>query len=636
MRHFKFIFKLGVFSFISFIICISLLYVYAYLSGGIDIKSSNSFYIYDNKNDIVYQGSGNSEWVDIDNVSPYFLDAIISTEDKYFYKHMGFDYLRIAKSLYTNFKNGYISQGGSTISQQYVKNMYLDFDKTWSRKIQEAFLTLKLETHYSKEDILEGYINTINFGQGCYGISEASKYYFNKNASDLTLEEAIILAGIPKAPNVFNPIANYDKALKRGKIVAECMLNNGKINETVYETLFKNDLYIYGKSDLNNLQTLMYYQDAVMNELNNLKGIPKSLIESGGLKIYTNLDIDTQTKLENSIINNMQDDNTQVASVIIEPSSGKIMALAGGKDYKISQYNRVTSAKRQVGSTIKPFLYYAALENNMTSASTFLSEKTDFVFSNNQTYSPTNYADKYANTDITMAAALVYSDNVYAVKTHLFLGEETLVETMKTVGLKEKLEAIPSLALGSKEINMLDYAVAYNTLASGGYKQDVYLIDRVEDLNGNILYQHKQKRELVLNTNYLYILNEMMSNTYNSDFISYNSPTALSIKGKLSKKYAIKSGSTNNDYWLIGYNPDILMMVWTGEDNNLEVKSNYSKISKNIWADTVENVLKNREENWYNQPQNIDALYLDPVTGEDADEGNGSLFYFLRGTAPAN
>lgn len=636
MKKIKFMFKLSIFALISFIVCMSCLYVYAYLSSGIDIKTSNSFYIYDNKEALVYQGSGNSEWVDLEDVSPYFLDAIVSTEDKYFYKHMGFDYLRIAKSFYTNIKNGYISQGGSTISQQYVKNMYLDFDKTWSRKIQEAFLTLKLETHYSKEDILEGYINTINFGQGCYGISEASKYYFNKSASELSLEEAVILAGIPKAPNTYNPVANYEKAIKRGKIVAECMLNNEKIDRNTYDNLFKETLSIYGKSDLNNLQTLMYYQDAVMSELKTLHGIPSSLIDAGGLKIYTNLDIDAQTKLENSIIDNMQDDEVQVASVVIEPSTGKIMALTGGKDYKTSQYNRVTSAKRQVGSTIKPFLYYAALENNMTSASTFLSEKTDFVFSNNQTYSPTNYADKYANTDITMAAALAYSDNVYAVKTHLFLGEETLVETMKTVGLQEELEAIPSLALGSKEINMLDYAVAYNTLASGGYKQDVYLIDRVEDLNGNVLYQHRQKRELVLNTNYLYILNEMMSNTYNEDFISYNSPTALSIKNKLTKKYAIKSGSTNNDYWLVGYNPDIMMMVWTGEDNNQEVESNYSKITKNIWADTVERILEGNEETWYTQPQNVDAVYLDPLTGQYTTEENGSLFYFLKGTEPVN
>ena len=589
MKYIKYLFKSFLFLFICGIVSVAFLYVYEFLSPEIDIKSSNSFYIYDNKEELIYLGSGNSEWVNIEDVSPLFLDAIISTEDKNFYSHIGFDYARILKSLYTNIKNGYILEGGSTISQQYIKNMYLDFNQTWKRKAQEALLTIKLETHYSKDDILEGYINTIYFGQGCYGISEASNYYFNKKPIDLTLEEAIILAGIPKAPNHNNPVYSYDNAIKRGKIVAECMLNNGKIDKNTYNSLFNEELEIYGKNNLNNLQTLMYYQDAVMDELKKINGIPDSLIESGGLKIYTNLDLEKQTHLENAIIKNMNADDIEIASVIIEPDTGKIEALAGGKDYKISQYNRVTKSKRQVGSTIKPFLYYTALENNMTSASTFTSEKTDFVFSNNKTYSPTNYANMYANSDITMAAALAYSDNVYAVKTHLFLGEEKLVNTMETVGLTTKLEAIPSLALGSIEINMLDYANAYNTLASGGYKSDIYLIDRVEDLNGNTLYKHKKKRELVLNTNYLYILNEMMSNSYNSEFISYNSPTALSIKDKLTKKYAIKSGSTDNDYWLVGYNPDILMLVWTGNDNNLEVESSYSKTTKNIWADTVEN-----------------------------------------------
>ena len=258
------------------------------------MKTSNSFYIYDNNESLVYLGSGNSEWVDLDDVSPYFIDAIISTEDKYFYNHIGFDYLRIIKSMYTNLKNGYISQGGSTISQQYIKNMYLNFDKTWKRKLQEAFLTIKLETHYSKDEILEGYINTIYFGQGCYGISEASKYYFNKKPSELSLEESIILAGIPKGPNIYNPVSSYEDAIKRGKVVADCMLNNGKIDKDTFNNLFKNTIPIYAKSDLNNLQTLMYYQDAVMEELKSLNEIPDSLIDSGGLKIYTNLDLNVQ------------------------------------------------------------------------------------------------------------------------------------------------------------------------------------------------------------------------------------------------------------------------------------------------------------------------------------------------------
>ena len=180
----------------------------------LSVKNSNSLQIFDNKENLIYQGSSTNKWVAIDEISPHLINAILSVEDKNFYKHMGFDYFRIAKALYLNVKNKTIVQGASTISQQYVKNLFLDFEQSWDRKIDEAFLTLELEMHYSKEEILEGYLNTINFGQGNYGIESASNYYFNKHAKDLSLEEAIMLAGIPKNPSGFNPISNYENAKK--------------------------------------------------------------------------------------------------------------------------------------------------------------------------------------------------------------------------------------------------------------------------------------------------------------------------------------------------------------------------------------------------------------------------------------
>ena len=628
-------FKLGLWFAIIGVVILTCLYVYAYFSPSINIKNSNSIQIFDNDENMIYQGSSTNKWVSIEDISEDLINAVISTEDKNFYKHMGFDYLRIAKAMYLNIKNKSIVQGASTISQQYVKNLFLDFEQTWERKVDEAFLTLELEMHYSKDEILEGYLNTINFGQGNYGIESASNYYFNKHASELSLEEAIMLAGIPKNPSNFNPISNYDNAVNRSFVVADCMLANEYLTKEQYDSLFQNTLEIYGKRDSNNLTTLMYYQDAVMDELNSIKTIPKSLIESGGLKIYTNLDMDAQTSIENAIKSNMLEDDTQVASIMVEPNTGKVIALAGGKDYALSQFNRVLDSKRQVGSTIKPFLYYAALEQNMTSASTFKSEETTFVFSNNQTYSPTNYADSYANSDITMAAALSYSDNIYAVKTHLFLGEETLVNTLKTAGLKEKVEAVPSLALGATEINMLDFAGAYTTVANGGEKRDLYFIDRIEDSEGNILYQKKQKKEIVLNSNYVYILNEMMRGTYNSAFISYNYPTVMSIASQMKHKYAIKTGTTDYDYWTVGYNPNVLTLVWTGNDDNSELSSDYSKITKEIWVDSTEAYLKDAEDVWYETPQNVVGTILDAVSGAAAkDSKKSTLFYFLKGTEP--
>lgn len=634
MKKIKLIYKFTLFCTITFMTILTTLYIYAYLSPKITLNSANAIYLYDNKDELIFQTSNNNSWVNIKDISQNLINATISTEDKNFYNHQGFDYLRIAKAMYINIKNKTIMQGASTISQQYVKNLYLDFNQTWKRKIEEAFLTLKLEVHYSKDDILEGYLNTINYGQGNYGIENASNFYFNKKASELNLEEAIILAGIPKSPENYNPISNYDNSIKRAKIVAKSMLDNDYITKDEYDLLFKNKIEIYGKRKSNNMQTLMYYHDAVINELNNLNEIPKSLIKSGGLKIYTELDTSVQKSMDESIIKNATDKNVQLSSIVVDPKTGGIMALTGGVDYSKSQYNRAIAAKRQVGSTIKPFLYYAALENNMTEASTFLSEKTSFVFANNQTYSPKNHSNKYGNKEITMAAALAYSDNVYAVKTHLFLGEEQLVNTLKIAGLKANLKPIPSLALGAQEINMLDYAQSYSTLANYGNKTDVHLIKKVEDFNGHTLYKYKEETEQVLNKDSVYIINEMLTNTYNPNFIDYLSPTVLYLNSKISRKYALKSGTTESDYWIVGYNPDILMMVWTGNDMNKNVDSSYSKKIKNIWVDTVETYEKDKPESWYEIPENIVGVPLNAITGNKSSNEKNVIFYFKKGSEP--
>lgn len=637
MKRLNIIIKLFTFLFICAIVIISGLYLYAYFSDEITLNSANRIQIYDTDNNIIYQGSDDRKWVKLNDISDYVKNAIISVEDKNFYTHNGFDYLRIVKTFIDNFKEQKITAGASTISMQYVKNMYLDFDQKWKRKIEEAFLTMNLETHYSKEEILEGYLNTINFGRGNFGIESASQYYFNKKSSDLSLEEAIILVGIPRSPENYNPISNYELSIKRAKNVAKSMVRNKYINEEEYNNLFKNEIVTYGKKETNNLQTFMYYHDAVMDELNSINTVPKSLIKYGGIKVYTNFDLNIQTEMEKSIINNITDQDVQIASIVINPKTGGISALSGGVDYSVSQYNRATKSKRQVGSIIKPFLYYAALENNMTSASTFKSEKTNFVFANNQTYSPTNYANFYGNKNITMSAAIAYSDNIYAVKTHLFLGEKILVDTLKLSGLEEKIEANPSLALGATELNMLDIAQTYNTIANYGTYNKLFFINKVEDLDGNVLYEHKLEPEDVLNKDYVYILNEMMTSTYNSSFIDYLSPTVLSLSSKISKKYALKSGTTDFDYWFAGYNPDILMLVWSGNDKNKAVNKSYSRKIKEIWCDTVENALNNAQDNWYEASANIVALPLDAITGNyNPNSKNNTLFYFKKGSEPFN
>ena len=235
------------------------------------------------------------------------------------------------------------------------------------------------------------------------------------------------------------------------------MVNNKKITENDKIVAYNTPLEYVGKTDDNDITSLLYYRDAVIEELNGIETIPSSLIKTGGLKIYTTLNKEAQVDLENAVKDNIKEGSElQLAGIMIDPNNGEVMALLGGTDYSKSQYNRAIKAKRQVGSTMKPFLYYAALESGFTSASSFISEATTFYFANNKTYSPKNYNDHYANGPLSMTAAIAYSDNIFAVKTHLFLGEETLVNMVNRLGINSNMSAIPSLALGTKEISLME------------------------------------------------------------------------------------------------------------------------------------------------------------------------------------
>ena len=549
---------------------------------------------------------------------------------------MGFDYLRILKAALSNMRSGSLKEGASTITQQYARNLFLNYDKTWSRKIDEAILAAELETHYTKEEILEGYLNTINYG-GVYGIENASWYYFGHSASELNLAESSMLAGIPQSPANNSPIINLNNAKARQKVVLSSMVKNGIISDEEMESAYQYNLTYIGKSNQSNLENVLYFRDAVLDELENISTIPNSILSTGGLKIYTTLDVNAQEALEKAVNNNMNDTgDLQIAGMMMNPNDGGVMAMIGGTDYSKSQFNRAISAKRQVGSTMKPILYYSALENGFTSASCFTSEKTIFNFSNNKTYSPNNYNDLYANGSITMGAAISYSDNIYAVKTHLFLGENNLINMSKRLGIESSLEANPSLALGTGEISMIEMVEAYSSFANMGYKVESHFIKRIEDSEGNILYEYNNEKEAILNPNLTYILSEMLTYTYDSAFIDYNYPTLISLLPKISNKYSIKTGTTDTDVWIIGYNKNAVLSIWNGYDNNEVIEKENNGYHKNIWIDTMEEYLKDKDNSWYQIPENVVGTLVNPITGELAKEGdkNTKIFYFLKGTEP--
>ena len=628
---------LKIFIFFTFLICFIFTFMFflVKLSPKLDLKKTNNIILYDKNNKEFFRGNGSKEWINLTNIDKDLINATLATEDKRFYKHNGFDYIRIIKSFFVNLKSGSIEEGASTITQQYARNLYLTFDRTYKRKLKEAYLAFKMEINYSKDEILEGYLNTINYGNGVFGIENAAHYYFNKSAKSLTLGEASMLAGIPKYPQEYSPINNEMSAKKRQKQILLNMVNNGYITKKEMNNAFNEKLSYYGKKETLNLSTLMYYKDAVMEELDNLNVIPDDYLDNNSIKIFTNLDLNAQEKLEQATNNNIETENDiQTSSVMIENKTGRIIALIGGKDYEKSQYNRAIYSKRQIGSTIKPFLYYAALENGFTPSSSFLSTDTSFNIGS-EIYKPSNYGDIYANKKIPMIIALAYSDNIYALKTNLFLGDNVLTNTLKKLDI-DNIQDNVSLPLGTSEINIIKLTNGYSTLASEGYKKNSYLIRAIKDNKNNLLYEHKIKKKKVLNETYTYILSELLTNCYDSSLIDYSEPTCLSIKPKLTKKYAIKTGSTNTDSLIVGYNKDYTLGTWVGYDNNKSLTRSDSKIARNIWADTIENYLREKEDSWYKKPKNVDAVLVNPLTGKLATTSSKrkKFIYYLKGTEP--
>lgn len=630
------IFKYGMILLV--LLCVGI-FVYIKTSPKPEIYSANNITLYDSTDTVFFQGNESKAWVSLDEISDNVIKSTIYTEDKNFYKHFGFDILRILKASYINITSGKTMQGASTITQQYAKNLFLDFDKTWKRKWDEMWYTMKIEANYSKDEILEGYLNTINYGHGMYGIENASKFYFNKSAKDLDLAEASILTGIPKSPANYSPIINFDLAKERQLSILELLVKNNVISDEEKNKAYNEELKFSAADEAEELTSVMYYQDAVLEELKNIDSIPLSYSDSKGLKIYTNLDLNAQRILEKNVKESIPDTSEiEASAVMMNPNNGAIIALIGGKNYNKSSYNRVISSKRQVGSTMKPYLYYAALENGFTSSSAFTSEKTTFTFSNQEPYSPSNYNNVYGNKPISMGTAIAYSENIYAVKTHLFLGEEALINIARRVGITSKLESVPSLPLGTNEISIVEMASGYSAFANLGYKVKGHLIEKVVDASGKVLYKANNKKELVLNSSLVFILNNLLTATYDKDYIDYNYPTAINLASKLTHKYGLKSGTTNTDTWYIGFNNDVVTAVWAGYDDNRNIDKSDYKYARDIWYKSIEAYELGKGEAWYEMPDNISAVLVDPISGKPATDSSPKkkMMYFVKGTEPSS
>lgn len=578
-------------------------------------------------------------WVSLDDISPELVDATISVEDRSFFTHHGFDYKRIAGAALADLKAMAKVQGASTISQQYARNLFLEHDKTWKRKLLEAFYTIRIEMNYTKSEILEGYLNTIYYGEGAYGIQAASQFYFGKNASELDLAEASMLAGIPKGPSIYSPLANLDRAKDRQKLILNIMVQDGVIEEKEAEAASNKRLAIVGEHQHSVLKTAPYFQDAVKSTLKNILDLDEKTIELGGLRVFTTVNTKQQELAEKNIEKIIAEESEiQVGLVAMDPSNGHVKAMVGGRNYEESPFNRATQAVRHPGSTMKPLLYYAAIEQGFTPSTTMRSELTTFRFEDHQQdYIPHNFNNLYANKEITMAQAIALSDNVYAVKTHLFLGEDTLAETAKRFGISSPMKAVPSLALGTSGVRVVEMANAYSHLANGGKKVSPVLITRVEDHRGDVIYEYKSEREEVLSPEAAFVTTHMMTGMFDRSLNSYTSVTGNSIANDMTRIYAGKSGSTNTDNWMIGFSPQLVTAVWTGYDQGKPVELIAEKgYAKNIWVHFMEDALEGEAVKSFKAPKGTVSAFINPENGKLAtkDCPVQRLTYYVAGTEP--
>lgn len=576
-------------------------------------KNGNSFFEINNAN--------KQSYVPLNEISDNIIKAFIAIEDKDFYKHNGFSIKRICGALIKNFKNNSISEGASTITQQYVKNLFLSSEKTYERKIKEIAIAINLETKYTKDEILEGYLNTIYFGHGIYGINDACRYYFNKKPNEISLSEACVIAAIPKGPSIYSPINNFEKNKERKELILNELEKDKIITNYEKEKALKENINLNIKQD--SIKVAPFYQDIVINELQKLN--IKSTIP---YYVYTNVDINLNNFINKTINKYIPESNLEISIMALDPSNGNVLSIIGSKNYANSSYNRATNALRQPGSAIKPFLYYSALENGFTPITTFSSFPTSFNV-NGSIYEPHNYKDIYPNQDVTMAYALATSDNIYAVKTHLFLGTETLYNTLKDFGFSTTINNNPSLALGTSEVYLDELILGYGKIASLGKNIETNYINKIVDINGKVLYEKKYDIKQKYDYNNCYILAETMTNMFDNNLSINISVTGATIKSMLTNKYAGKSGSTDSDNWMIGFNNNLVLGIWCGYDDNRVLQNSEGKFIKYIWAEIMEYYNQNKEKKWYDTPNNVISIKLNPINGQLAinNEYSKSLFF---------
>lgn len=568
--------------------------------------------------------------VKISEVPPPLVRAILAIEDERFYRHRGVDPLAILRALWVNVRRVTIVQGGSTLTQQLMKNFFLEDERTLQRKAKEALMAIIAERRYSKEEILENYLNEIYLGQkgaqGIFGVWEAAQFYFSKELRELTVGEMAMIAGLIKAPNRYSPYRSVEAATQRRNVVLRKMLEEKFVTRAEYAAALKE---VVQRRELVKLANdAPFYVDFLKREL--ATHYSHEVLTADGYKILTSLDLQLQRIGERVLTDGLkrleeeyphlrrrgEEDRLEGAIVVIKPQTGEIKAMVGGREYQTSQYNRVFQAKRQPGSTFKPFTFLAALMYGSAETGkrfTAVSQVDDSPFTwsyEGQEWTPRNYKEEYFGI-VSFRTALERSLNSATVRIAKEVGLQKVRDMAHRLGIESSLPALPSLVLGSVEVTPLELATAFSTLANNGVRTRPLAVKQVVDQGSKVLEKRDIRVEKVLAPEMAFMINYLLKGA-----VDRGTGRGARLRG-FDRPAAGKTGTTNDlkDAWFVGYTPDLLAVVWVGFDNQSKLGLSGAQAALPIWTEFMKRATAEAPATDFNPPAGIKMVDIDPESG---------------------
>ncbi len=535
------------------------------LKGYVPVETT---YIYDINGGLIARlhGDVNREVVTLDRISPHLKRSVLAMEDAYFYTHKGIDPSGIGRAILANFNAGGTVEGGSTLTQQLVKNLFLSNERSLNRKVAEAVLAMRVEQVFTKEQILEMYLNQVFWGKNTNGAETASQNYFGKSAADLTLGEAAMLAGTIQAPSVFNPVDNYSESKKRQGLVLDRLLELGWATQAEVKAAKAQKITIRKQGISYEASRVPYVSQAVTAELEEKFG--RDVVLQGGLRVQTTIDLKMQRIAEEVAAEGHKDlvDRgayaDQLSLVAVDPRTGFVKALVGGVgDFDKNQFNRAVLARRQLGSSFKPFVYYLAFASGNYTPDSTIDDSAMSIPDGDEPYVPRNYDNKFSGA-MSIRQAIAVSRNIPALRLGIEFGNENVVALCRKLGINSPILPVVSLPLGAADVTPMEVAGAYAVFASGGYKSKTTLIARVTDRNGNLVLDNTPKPELILDPIAVSYLTDALRSVVTNG-------TATEAQMSDGRPVAGKTGTTSDfrDAWFVGYVPQLAVAIWIGNDD---------------------------------------------------------------------